>query len=293
MLLTTIFYHVDNFCKDFEKFTKTKRLGDEKKTGRKPRLSLSEVMTIVVYFHHSGYRTFKSFYLLHLKPFLKKDFPGLVSYNRFVELMKSCLMPMFIFIHTCCLGKQTGIAFIDSTELAVCRNQRIASHKTFKNCAARGKTSMGWFYGFKLHLVINPYGEILAFAITPGNVDDRNFSTVSKLTKNLFGKLFGDRGYISQSLFGKLFAKGIRLFTRIKNNMKNKLLPLEDKLLLNKRALIESVNERLKEGCQIEHTRHRSPVGFFCNLLSGIVAYAFLPKKPSIAHSSNLLISKN
>jgi len=188
---------------------------------------------------------------------------------------------------------------------------------------------MGWFYGFKQHLVINPFGEILSFMITPGNVDDRDFSTVSKLTKNLFGKLFGDRGYISQSLFElaasvfseacfgvseltnikfptsrdssllaarslqKLFSRGLSLFTRIKSNMKNKLLMVEDKLLLGKRALIESVNERLKEGCQIEHTRHRSPIGSFCNLLSGIAAYAFMEKKLSIAHVSDLLISEN
>lgn len=291
-MLTTIFYHVDNFCKDFEKIL-NKRLGIQKKIGRKPRLLLSEVMTIVIYFHHSRFRTFKDFYSLYLKPFLKKDFPGLVSYNRLVELMQDCIMPLFIFIHMCCLGKPTGIAFIDSTELAVCRNQRIQSNKTFKNFASRGKTSMGWFYGFKLHLVINQFGEINAFMITPGNVDDRDLSTVSKLTKNLFGKLFGDRGYISQLLFQKLFSKGLSLFTRIKRNMKNKLMTIEDKIWLSKRALIESVNERLKEGCQIEHTRHRSIIGFFCNLLSGIAAYTFLPKKPSIPSISSPLLCQN
>ena len=190
----------------------------------------------------------------------------------------------------CRLGVVTGISFIDSTSLHVCHNLRIRSNKVFKGIAVRGKTSTGWFYGFKLHLVINEHGEILAFDITAGNIDDRNLSVVKKLTKRLYGRLFGDRGYISASLFRQLYSKGIRLFTKLKKKMKNMLLTLEDKVLLSKRGIIESVNDILKNGCQIEHTRHRSPINFLVNLVAGLVAYSFRDKKPSLKYHSDLAI---
>jgi hypothetical protein len=179
-------------------------------------------------------------------------------------------------------GKCTGISFIDSTTLDVCDNRRIHLHKVFKGIAERGKSSMGWFYGFKLHLVVNDRGEILSFYLTPGNTDDRNTEVIKELTKNLFGKLFGDKGYISKKIFDMLHEKGIQLITKVKKNMKNKLMLAEDKLLLRKRALIETINDHLKNICQIEHSRHRSLVNFMVNIISGLVAYSFLPKKPSL-----------
>ena len=141
---------------------------------------------------------------------------------------------------------------------------------------------MGWFYGFKLHLIVNDKGELLSTMLTPGNVDDRNRSLMKNLTKNIIGKLFGDKGYLSKPLFEFLRKQGIQLITKLKRNMKNKLIPLMDKLLLRKRALIESINDELKNMCQIEHTRHRSSMNFLVNLFSGLVAYTFFPKKPSI-----------
>jgi hypothetical protein len=190
-----------------------------------------------------------------IKGLIRKAFNNIVSYNRFVELMKDAMFRIYVFL-TCCTGRITGISFVDSMPLAVCNNLRIYSNKVFKGYAARGKSSTGWFYGFKLHLIINEYGEIISFAITKGNIDDRNNKIMNHLTKNLFGKLFGDRGYISKSLFEQLYSKGIHLFTKIKKNMKNILLKFEDKLLLNKRGLIESVNEKLQSACQIKHSRH-------------------------------------
>ncbi|EKP06216.1 transposase, IS4 family [Leptospira kirschneri str. 2008720114] len=154
--------------------------------------------------------------------------------------------------------------------------------KVFKDIAQRGKSSTGWFYGFKLHLIINDQGELLSFMVTPGNVDDRNLKVIFPLVKNIYGKLFGDRGYISQSLFESLYEKGIQLITKLKKNMKNKLMPLVDKILLRKRAIIESVNDELKNICQIQHTRHRSFFNWAVNLLSGLVAFSFFPKKPSL-----------
>jgi hypothetical protein len=160
----------------------------------------------------------------------------------------------------------------------------------FAEMAKRGKSSTGWFYGFKLHLVINDCGEIISFYLTPSNVTDNNTEIMEYLTEHVFGKLIGDKGYLSKALFEQLFEEGITLITKQKKNMKNKLIALEDKLLLRKRAIIESVNDFLKNICQIEHTRHRSPKNFLVNLLSGLIAYSRLPKKPSLhLRDTNLL----
>ena len=147
---------------------------------------------------------------------------------------------------------------------------------------------MGWFYGFELHLIINEQGEILSFCLTSGNVDDRNEAVMDSLTKEIFGKLFADRGYISQKLFEKLLKKDITLITRAKKNMKNKLMDYYDRLMLRKRTVIESVNDFLKNICNIEHSRHRSITNFLVNLVSALAAYSFLPKKPSICSSSDM-----
>ncbi len=187
------------------------------------------------------------------------------------------------------MAKATGISYIDSTALAVCNNRRIHSHKVLKRLAQRGKTSMGWFFGFKLHFVINDQGEIIAFTITPGNVDDRDPGVIAKMTKELFGKLFGDRGYISQKLFKDLFGCGIQLITRLKSNMKNILMPIEAKLLLRKRGIIESIINILKNQLQLEHTRHRSTKGFFCNIFACISAFAYYESKPSLDIADNLI----
>ena len=143
---------------------------------------------------------------------------------------------------------------------------------------------MGWFYGFKLHLIVNEKGELLSTTLTTGNVDDRNRSLMQTLTKNIIGKLFGDKGYLSNPLFKFLFKRGVQLITKLKKNMANKLMPLMDKLLLRKRALIESINDELKNMCQVEHSRHRSPTNFLVNLFSGLIAYTFFTKKPSIRY---------
>ena len=141
---------------------------------------------------------------------------------------------------------------------------------------------MGWFYGFKLHLVINEKGEIIQWMLTPGNVDDREPLRDKVFTERLFGKLFADMGYISQELFETLFVDDIHLVTKIKKNMKNSLMNLYDKIMLRERAVIETVNDELKNVCHIEHTRHRSVDNFATNLLAGLIAYNLLPKKPTM-----------
>jgi hypothetical protein len=192
------------------------------------------------------------------------------------------IVPLAIFLKTFALGKCTGISFIDSTPLRSCHVKREKQHKTMKDIVQKGQCSLGWFYGFKLHLIINDKGEILDFLITPGNVNDRKPLESMGLHKNIFGKLFGDKGYISKNLFEKLFVNGVHLITEIKKNMKNCLMLMQDKIALRKRALIETVNDELKNMCQIEHTRHRSFDNFITNLLSGLIGDSFFPKKPSI-----------
>jgi hypothetical protein len=282
-MLTEIFYEIDDFTKIFQKEWSKYLLPESTgATTIKCAMSLSEIMTIVVFFHLSGYRTFKHFYKNYVCTSLTKEFPKLLSYNRFVEIMQSSLIPLLFFLRRFRAGKCSSISFIDSTKLVVCHNRRIHQHKVFKEMAQRGKDSVGWFYGFKLHLVINEFGEIINFSLTPGNVDDRDRTVFKDLTKDLFGKLFGDRGYVSEALAEELFPKGVQLIAKFRKNMKARILPVLDKILLRKRAVIESVNDELKNICQIEHSRHRSSHNFLINLLSGLVAYSFKPKKPSI-----------
>jgi hypothetical protein len=281
MSLLELFVDVDDFCQVYVPKWRHKQLADgSKKRLRNGQLSLSEIMTIIIHFHQSRYRNFKSYYLDHVCKHLRGEFPNLVSYERFVILMPTAFGPLCAYLKNL-YGRCSGISFIDSTTLPVCDNHRIHMNKVFQDVAERGKGSMGWFYGLKLHLIINDRGEILACQLTPGNIDDRK--PVPALCKGLFGKLIGDRGYISQALFEQLLETfDVQLITRLKRKMKNQLMPLADKLLLRKRSIIETVNDQLKNISQIEHTRHRSPVNCFINILAGLIAYCHQPKKPSL-----------
>lgn len=282
MSLTELVCKIDDFCQEFESVWNQQLLDDGvKKRNRTGTMSLSEMMTIVVYFHEMGYRNFKSFYLLYVWRHLRAEFPKLLSYTRFVQLMPHLITPMGVYLQSC-YGHCTGISFIDATSLVVSHNRRIHQHRVFKETATRGKTSTGWFFGFKLHLVVSDLGEILGCCVTPANVDDRQ--PTPRITEKLWGKLFGDKGYLSAKLFKQLFERGLQLITKIRKNMKNKLMILTDKLLLRKRAIIETINDQLKNISQIEHSRHRSVSGFMLNVLAGLVAYCHQPKKPSIIH---------
>ena len=281
MSLLELFVSVDDFCQVFlPVWERTLLEAGSRKRRRAGQLSVSEMMTIIIYFHQSHYRTFKAYYTEHVCQHLRGEFPKLVSYERFVILMPSVLGPLSAYLKSL-YGRCQGISFIDSTALRVCDNHRIHNHKVFAELAQRGKGSMGWFYGFKLHLVINDCGELLACQITSGNVDDRK--PVPTLCRRLFGKLIADRGYVSRPLFEQLLDTfGVQLITKLRKNMKNRLLSLLDKLLLRKRAILESVVDQLKNISQIEHTRHRSPINCFINIIAGLIAYCHQPKKPSL-----------
>lgn len=281
--ITEIFYLIDEFCYHFEGAIAQYTLGNQPK--RKPKMSISEVITLMVLFHCGTYRNMKHFYLYYVKAHLSHLFPNTVSYNRFVELMQSAALPMTLFMKSQCFGQGTGISFIDSTPIRVCKNKRIKRNKVFAGIATTGKSTMGYFHGFKLHLVVNDKGEILNFSITQGHVDDREPLKNQSFIKNLKGKLFADKGYISKTLTQVLFLDGLHLITSIRNNMKNVLMELKDKILLRKRAVIETINDELKNICQVEHSRHRSFGNFITNLISGLIAYSFFEKKPAIKYN--------
>jgi len=280
MSLLEMFCDVDTFCISMAKSATTKQIVQNKR-GPQAKLCMSEIITLVIHFHQSHYRDFKAYYIGYVCRQLRTEFPGLVSYTRFVELMPSVVGTMTLYL-LARMGQTRGIAFIDSTPIPVCHNKRIFHHKVFEGLAARGKNSMGYFWGFKLHLVVNDQGELLSFLLSPGNVDDRK--PVPSLVKRLWGKLFGDKGYISQPLFEQLFAQNIQLITFPKKKKKpeTRLMPLLDKVLARKRSIIETINDQLKNISQIVHSRHRSPINFLLNLLGGLLAYTFQAKKPAL-----------
>jgi len=283
--IVEIFYLADEIFKEYKDvlFSHTLKSDNNKITrNREYTLSIPEVMTIIIAFHFSDFRTLKHFYIDYVQTHLQDLFPNTVSYNRFVELQKEALLPLTLMIKTARKGEITGISFIDSTPIRVCKNKRIFNHKVFEGIATRGKSTMGFFFGFKLHIIINDKSEIIDFVITPANTDDREPLKNQSFINNLYGKIYADKGYISSQLVENLFINGIHLITGIRNKMKNKLMSLSDKILLRKRSIIETVNDELKNICQVEHSRHRSFTNFLNNLIGGLIAYSYFPKKPKI-----------
>lgn len=278
--ITEIFVIADEFCKEFELSIAKFKVGKAPK--RKPRMTTSEVICIMVIFHGMNYKNMKHFYLQYVQKHISHLFPETVSYNRFVEFMQQAALLLSMFLKLCCLGECSGISYIDSTPVRVCKNKRIKRNKVFKDIGTVGKSTMGYFFGFKLHLIVNEKGDLLNFQIAQANVDDREPLNNPRFTEKISGKMYGDKGYISAKLSAILFADGVQLFTTIRNNMKNSLMTLADKILLRKRSIIETINDELKNICQIEHSRHRSFENFITNLISGLIAYSFFPKKPSI-----------
>jgi hypothetical protein len=286
-----IFCIADDFCKNFSQEIKKHQItpkNGKKHRNRSCEMSDSEIMTILLLFHYGTFKNFKHYYLHYIGIHLKEYFPKQLSYNRFVAVEHRVFIPMMFFLNMVCFGKCTGITFVDSTKISVCHNKRIRRNKVFAGIAKTGKNTMGWFYGFKLHLLCNDRGELLSFCLTPGNVDDRDPNTLKVLTKKLFGKLFGDKGYISSTLFETLFDNGVHLVTGMRNNMKNRLMSLYDKIMLRKRSVIETINDQLKNICEVEHSRHRAVHNFVMNLISALAAYCFFEKKPAIRFERGL-----
>lgn len=242
-------------------------------------LSISEIMTVQILFQMVGYRNFKTFYTSFLQIYWKQYFPRLPSYQRFVELTHRALYPLTLFAQLKS-GKKTGIYYIDGSCLPVCHLKRSKRNKVFREIAQYGRTSVGWFFGLKIHLVINNLGEMIAFKITRGNVHDG--AAAKSLLLSLEGLAFGDKGYIGKKLFDELLKNGLKLITRKRKNMKEKLLVNDyEKQLLNQRNLIETVFDCLKHKYHVWHTRHRSIINAMTNLIAALAAYAIEPLKVS------------
>ena len=252
--VTELFCIIDEFCKHFDAENAGNLLEDNSGTKRGRRqasLSDSEIMTILLYFHFGTFRNFKHYYLFFIKGTMKSYFPKAVSYNRFVELESRVFFQLMFFLNLGAFGRCTGITFVDSTMIPVCHNLRRYANKVFKGIATDGKGTMGWCHGFKLHLACNDRGEIIAFVLTGANVSDKDPNVFKVLAKRLYGKLFADKGYISQKLF-------------------------YDRMMLRKRYIIETINDMLKNTAQIVHLRHRSVNNFVMNLISALGAYCSL-----------------
>jgi hypothetical protein len=285
MLLISMFIELDNFCQALHSWQLS--TGRYRHPTRVSSLCDSELMSICVFYHYSGYKCFEYYYRDFVCKVLASYYPNLVSYERFLSYLVRIMPGLFVFLQLCTLkSRATGLYFIDSKKLVVCDNHRIHSNKVFAGVAARGKSSTGWFYGLKIHLVINNLGEIMNFALTKGDVADNNAELLQGLLKDLKGECYGDKGYITK-LFEAFYEKGLSLITKVRKNMKNKLLPIEQKLKLRKRAVIESVNDILTSVLDIEHTRHRNPYNAVAHILAGLVAYCFYPNKPSVYVNKN------
>jgi len=283
--LTEVFCLIDDFCQVFEPEWEKHLLANGRKKRRRPTsLCLSELMTLAVLFHQLRFRQFKSFYLLHAQRYLRAEFPGLPSYQRCLELLPRCVVPLSALFEVV-KGECTGITILDSSPIAVCDNLRIARHRVFAGIAARGKSSTGWFFGFKLHIAINHRGELLSMKVTPGNVDDRK--PVTFLCRKVFDRVYADKGYIAQWLVERLRQQQVTFITKVRKNMKPVQRTPFDQALLRRRSLIETVFDELKNLCQVEHTRHRSHGNFMVNLMAGIIAYCLAPNKPRLPLTSS------
>ena len=279
-----LFIEIDDLLKAYEAYESKKTIGlfSRPNKTREPSLNGSEIATILVGYHLSGYRNFEYYYKQVILGQYKSYFPVELSYNRFVQLIPRVLPVIALWsLHSCAKSLHTGYYFIDSKKLQVCHLRREKSHKVFKDYARKGKTSTGWFYGLKVHLVINHLGQIVSFSFTPGNVADNNQKLLQQLIGNLKGYIVGDKGYYTK-LFETFYENGLHIILRPKKKMKH--LPIEQKLvsLNKKRAVIESVNDILMTVCDIEHTRHRSPINGICHMIASIIAYQSLENKPHV-----------
>lgn len=275
------FCEFDDFCKSirtqWEAMLLTEGNQPKRKHGPQGGLCDSEIMTLLVLYHNSCFKNFKTFYNGIVLGMLRSCFPHAPCYERFLTLTKR-VWALLAFFLASRRGDKTDIYYIDSTPLVVCHNRRISRHKVFAGLAARGKTSTGWFFGFKLHLVFNHKREIVALKLTPGNVSDT--TPVPELTKDLVGKLFGDKGYIGQKLAQELLRRGLALMTRVRRNMKSLPVSFFDKALLNGRNIAETIIGHIKEFSSLRLPKHRSVFNAFTHITAAIIAYQIDPLPP-------------
>ena len=279
--LLELFIAIDDFCIALENWKQSQPQFSHSVT-RHPEMSDSEMMTILIFYQWSGYKCFQYYYEHLVAVDLRSDFPKQVTYPRFVALIPRLLPGLFLFLRwNTLLSLRTGCYFIDSKKLPVCHNRRIHNHKVFVEYARRGKSSTGWFYGLKVHLVINQMGQLVSVLFTSANMADNNHKVLRYLLTKLKGQCFGDKGYLTK-LFEEFYNQGLQLITKVRSKMKNQLMQMTHKIKLRKRAIIESVNDILISVFDIEHTRHRSPINAMAHMMSALIAYCFYEDKPAV-----------
>lgn len=284
-MLTEIYVDIDDFCKTkMHLIAKALHHCGAYKKLHPSKLSLSEVMTILVYYHLSPYKNFKAYYTRHVSEDLKRDFPDLISYDRFVALIPRTLIPLMLYLaYRCQRSLRTGIYYIDSTPLAACHPKRAHQHQTLKGFASWGRTSVGWFFGLKVHLLINHLGQLIHVRITDGSTHDANPKLLFELTHDMVGWVFGDKGYLlntEKQAFVEYQGQVI-FAAKPRKGMVKSDWPLAAKAWAAKRSLIETVIGQSKTVCNLEHTRHRSATNAFVNVYASLIAYSFYERKPT------------
>lgn len=237
-------------------------------------LSLAELVTLVLFKQFTGHKTWKAFYR-YIKTYHSQDFPQLPEYQNFVGAMNALSPYAMIMTTAFCsfFRKQTKtqeLKIADSTKLAVCNIKREFSHKVCKGLARKSKSTMGWFYGFKLHIVCNQLMQILECTILTATVDDR--AALELIWAHIFGLIVADAGYLGKNRADKARAHGKILFTAVKANMK-KLMTDWQHDLLKARQIIETVFSVLKLRLGIETSLPRSPLGYFAHYAWCLAAY--------------------
>lgn len=283
--LIEVYVELDDLLKEFEKYSLKKGTPLKK---HDTVLSASEVGAILVMYHLSGYKTFEYYYKRVILKEYKSWFPQAPNYKSFLRYISMSLEVMILWLlYKCSQSKRTGFYIIDSKKLPVCHIKREHQHQVFKDIARKGKSSMGWFYGFKIHLVINNLGEVVSFELSTGNVADNNPDLLKKLLSKLEGICIGDKGYLTK-LFEYFYENKLHLLVKQKKNSQGKVVLPHHIKLLNSRGLIESVFDIASSIMDIDHTRHRKPVNAFTHIFSAIVAYQFYENKPCLFFPSLL-----
>jgi hypothetical protein len=276
--LTEIFVETDDFLLELHRLTAAEGLPDPVWHSR---FSRSEVMTVLIAYHLSGQKRFKYFYHQDILGRYLSWLPAAPCYERFVALIPHVVVELYLLLKYRC---QPALAenYIDSKPLKVCHIKREHQHKVMADWAAKGKGSMGWFYGFKLHAVVNREAQLVNFLLTAGNIADNNHQLLSYLLKDVQGKVYGDKGYLSK-LKETLLEKGTDLIAKMRRNGKKDALVVEkDAYYHRHRGLIETIFGQWVGLIDLEHSRHRSPINYLCNVFAAPLAYTFMDQHPHI-----------
>ena len=268
---TTLFCTIDDFFQKNEAiYWQYLKQENPKVRHRSGVLCLSEIIFIAVWYKNSQIHHFKAFYGM-IKRFYSKLFKALPSYQRMIYLINQYQMVLQALHISLTSNTQTACAWVDSTTLPVCKNQRIQRHKSLKQIATRGKSSMGWFYGCKLHVLVDAQGHFIQTQLSHGHISD--VKMLPKLSQGYIGKIFGDRGYISENLKDQLLKQGIELITYHRKNMRPVALSTKDEAMLRQRNKIETIFSLLKQQYNLVSSRHRSISGYFAGIYASLCAY--------------------